>query len=464
MRLTLKLKYIQKHKGGFRYRRKYPQDVASALDTIWHLAPLGTSELIAAENWKRVNAAYEKRVQEVRALSAAKSPFQTYTEGVKLIREMGFSTLPVTVDAAGSYRDPPPPEDAARSQAAHKIIEQYPVDPLTGHPTGMSEVHEFVVRALLDRAPPKPSPTFSDAVQLYKLEKIDGSAFEKKKKEQRVDRLAAAFKSTVGADPEIVAVDREDARKFRDYLLSKGTMKPTSVKRELNVMKAIFNHAIVENGLSNHANPFNRLPIPGLEMVVEVDDRDPLPPEVLKKVRERVCTNAKTELQLIWRLLEGTGCRIGEITGLRREDVEAKGETPNITVTWHEGRRLKNKSSRRQVPLVGDALDAAREAVRLAGKRPMLFIDYGGSNGPTNASSSLMRHVRMETDNPRHVVHSLRHNMSDWILASGASDTVKNLILGHSIKGVGERTYGSTHARLQALTIAMKKAIKARLF
>lgn len=61
------------------------------------------------------------------------------------------------------------------------------------------------------------------------------------------------------------------------------------------------------------------------------------------------------------------------MTGLRVEDVTTEGELPNIRVTWHEGRRLKGNSSSRHVPLVGDALKAAKEALKLAEGAALLF-------------------------------------------------------------------------------------------
>lgn len=152
----MNLPYVQKHKSGFRYRRKYPEDISAVLGKKQHLAPLGKTEAQAAENWKRVDAAFEKTVRAVRDRHREKSPFETYTESVSLIRQLGFdpsspydrATLPNDADG----------EDAAREQAAAEIIERYTVDPDTGHPVGMSAAQELVVRSLLNGAPPPALP------------------------------------------------------------------------------------------------------------------------------------------------------------------------------------------------------------------------------------------------------------------------------------------------------------------
>jgi integrase len=451
----LNLPYVQKHKSGFRYRRKYPEDISAVLGKKQHLAPLGKTEAQAAENWKRVDAAYEKTVKTVRDRHREKSPFETYAESVSLIRQLGFD--PSSPYDRATFPKDAHGEDIARAQAAEQIIESYPLDSF-GHPEGMSAAHELVVRSLLNGAPPRPSPRLSDAVTLYKAEKCAGDTLLEKKNVQRVDRLAKAFTRTIGADAEVLSITREDARRFRDALLETG-IKPESVRRELNVIKAVINHVITEHGLANsYANPFNKLPIANLDNETDLEKRDPLPEGILKAVRSRIVSNSKTELQLVWRLLEETGCRLGEITGLRVSDVEVTGCTPHVSVEWHEDRRLKTKASRRDVPLVGDALEAAKEALRLAKGRAMLFQAYGTENGPTNASAALMKHVRAVTDNPLHVVHSLRHNMADWLRAGAAGEREVNVILGHSLKGVGSRTYGSKAERLRITTEAMKKA------
>ena len=154
-----------------------------------------------------------------------------------------------------------------------------------------------------------------------------------------------------------------------------------------------------------------------------------------------------------------TGCRLSEVRGLRVEDVTTEGETPHISVAWHDERRVKAESSFRCVPLVGDALEAAREAVAASEGDKFLFVRYLGKNGADNISSLLMGHVRKETANPKHVVHSLRHNMKDWLREAEVSKQDQDLILGHASSDVGDRVYGGNVARLRAATRAMKKAL-----
>ena len=69
-----------------------------------------------------------------------------------------------------------------------------------------------------------------------------------------------------------------------------------------------------------------------------------------------------------------------------------------------------------------------------------------------------MNRVRQVTKDRRHVVHSLRHNMKDRLWLAEVSQLDQNLILGHSLGSVGDRTYGGDPAKLRVTTRAMKKA------
>ena len=169
---------------------------------------------------------------------------------------------------------------------------------------------------------------------------------------------------------------------------------------------------------------------------------------------------AGDELKLIWRLLEATGCRLSEITGLRTIDVVTDTDIPHIDVEWHEERRVKTEVSRRKVPLIGDALVAAQEAVEAAGDAHMLFPRYGREGGGDAASAALMKRVRSVTMDPKVVVHSLRHNMKDRLRKAKVSKIEQDLILGHTMGGVAE-SYGGDQVRLEVAFEAMRRAFAA---
>lgn len=91
-------------------------------------------------------------------------------------------------------------------------------------------------------------------------------------------------------------------------------------------------------------------------------------------------------------------------------------------------------------------------------KGNLVFPSYCRPRGSDAASAALMSHLRAVTNNPKHVVHSLRHNMKDRLMVAEVSSMDQNLILGHELGGVGDRVYGGTPAKLRVTTRAMLKA------
>jgi integrase len=460
--MGLVLKYVQepnKDRNHYRYRRRVTKQLRPYVGTGELIAVLGNSYDAALKAYPSVHAGFERELELARRaekLATGKRPAETLTDRerydllIERLKELGIDD-----PFAG-------PEDEAdaeqRELLADSIAARYAEDPDTGRPVITDERDAFIIRTLMHKAPAKPAHAFDDAVKLYLKERVSGSPLEVKKTTQRVNRAVARVKAALGRYPALAEFSREDARKVRDYMLNLPSLSPASVKRELNILKAIVNHAITEFELTA-SNPLAKLDIPGLDEENEFEKRNPFPAELLNKTRANVMAKSNGELCLIWRLLEGTGARLAEITGLRVEDVTLDGLTPNIRVIWHEERRVKTRASRRYIPLVGDAFTAAQEAMAKAGDRPMLFAAYGNENGPTNASQSLMKRVKeIVGENDRLKVHSLRHNMKDRLILAGIDELTQKLILGHGLKGTGERVYGGSPARLQATMAAMKKA------
>lgn len=461
--MRLVLKYAKRtESGSFIYRRRVPQDILGVIGKREFKPPLGDSEATAVRVYPRVHDYIEKQIasarralaQEQAAVSGGATAVQRYEAARRSVEDMlaqGYSGLT---------------EDGARDIIAEGIAAKYPVDRESGYPVGVSEFDRERLRLLSNPKAVPPRKTLGDAKHLYIRERLGGGQSAGHKKDvQRVERMVGYVQKALGRDPELEALTRDDGRIVRDFMLALTrpdgkAKKPSSIKREINQLKAIINFAIEEFELTGRAiNPFTKIEIPGLDAEADDEQRDPLPEDVLLAVRGRMLTRAKPELGLIWRLLEGTGCRLAEITGLRVEDVTVTGDLPNIRVTWHEERRVKTKASRRYVPLVGDALLAAGDALALQRRSPMLFPSYGREGGPGAASNALMGHLRTVSENPRHVVHSLRHNMKDRLIDAEVQYLDQNLILGHALGGVGDRVYGGAPAKLRATTRAMKKAL-----
>jgi len=461
MALLMKLEHLVTKNGKLTFRRRIPQDVLGVIGKTFFQEALQSQQqgVSLVREHAALMDAFQRLVTDAREGVLEKAPKQYAEEAWESLgdsrselekwRDFKLEAQQMLNGVSG-FRD----EDERRDILADDLA-QRGADPL-------------LYRAVVSPQAEEPQVTLKDARNMYLKENMKGATGRNQM--NRLDRVCARVAKSLGPLDRLPLVDlkREHARKLRDDMLNTtkadgSLLAPSSVRRELNTIKAMVSTAIKEFDLQGRAtNPFAGLDIAGADGAQEIagELRDPLPRCILTAVRESILESAKVpELKLIWRLLEKTGCRGAEITGLRVEDVRLDHRYPHILVRWHEDRRVKSVVSIRSVPLVGDALAAASEAVELAGGELALFPRYAHESGADGVSQALMKYVRNHSENKRHVVYSLRHNMKDWLMTAGVPERDEHRILGHSLGGVGNRVYGGDEAKLKASTAAMKKAL-----
>lgn len=165
-----------------------------------------------------------------------------------------------------------------------------------------------------------------------------------------------------------------------------------------------------------------------------------------------------------------TGMRSGELRGLRWSDVDWERSylhiRQGVTTGPHQhGLQvgpLKNKSSRRDVLVDGDVLDAlkahrvrqlewrARLGPVWEGKEyDLVFCSQVGT--PLNASNlwKLYRKIRLEADVPKITIHDQRHTHITWALEEHADLKTVSERAGHSSITVTVGIYQHTTKRLQ---------------
>lgn len=144
-----------------------------------------------------------------------------------------------------------------------------------------------------------------------------------------------------------------------------------------------------------------------------------------------------------------TGGRIGELSQALTEDIIIKGEMAYLSInTLHEGKRLKTKSSHRQVPIhqqlikfgLLDYVAAAKKAgaVRLF---PDLTLTKHGAFA-ASFSNWYGRYCRdIGLNDPNKVFHSFRHNFKDACRDAEIPKDVHDRLTGHASSDVGS-SYG----------------------
>jgi integrase len=222
-------------------------------------------------------------------------------------------------------------------------------------------------------------------------------------------RLAVELLISIAGDLAVEDYTRDDARAFVKALERKGSATAT-IRRRINSISAILNYAYSELDIEKR-NPFSRIIIRG-----EGKDRKKRGTFSIDQLSEgyveALCSNS--HVRVLFPILGETGCRIGEVVGLRVEDIDL--EKNIIHIRPHPHRRLKTTGSERSLPLVGYAERAMREALRGSDGR-YVFPQYFKPDGfvSTHASNALNKWIKSRFNGL--TAHCLRHTMRDRLRA-----------------------------------------------
>jgi len=429
MALSTKIKHVDKRPNGvLRFRRRFPKDVAEALGEPALQVHIKNREGLAFHReYQAIMQGFDRMVSEVRSRIAGndtRSPIERWHEALIKREELVSETIGLEDD----------PEFAAR-EIARGLSKQPNTDPM-------------LLKALVSPDADAPKLSLQDAKNMYARDKRmpDNELV-------RLERITRRLEEALGPLDKVTleGLRRDHGRRYMDLMLktTKSDGQPLSVatcSKESKIIAAMVNHALREGDIDTR-NPFIGLPWPK-DTGPKVNKKLPLPSALIESVEERLNDGRTKELPVMWRLLKGTGMRLGEVAGLCHEDIVLDAETPHILVRPNAIRDLKTASSNRSVPLTGDTLTAAEEALVGVGSGEPVFIRYARDRGADAASAALMKAIRANTKDRRLTVHGLRHRVSDQLRDAGAPVEVRHGFLGHSSTAIAESTYGSPRARL----------------
>jgi len=272
------------------------------------------------------------------------------------------------------------------------------------------------------------APTISEAATLY-VEMKQQSA--NKAFTQSVDR-AVRYLIEVTQDRQIDLLTRDDANKYRDYLLAKG-LSVASAKRVISVIRAIVNFVCREKELPE-VTAFASL------LFVQEDSakkRKPIPVDLLKPLQQE-CFDIGDENRLIIALISDTGMRLSEALGLAVSDVVLDADIPHLIIRNHKWRRLKTASSSRLIPLTGASLIAAKLALEKSDGVTLFGKYFNGTEIKSNSASAALGKWLKPRVPEGCTVHSFRHSIRDRLREVLCPVDVADAIGGWARDGVGE--------------------------
>ena len=132
-------------------------------------------------------------------------------------------------------------------------------------------------------------------------------------------------------------------------------------------------------------------------------------------------------------LLLAAGARLGEIVGLRLEDVREEGAAgiTSLNITGHEKRRLKNNGSEREVPVVlfGPTALKAQVDQAQASKGDYLFPRCNKTEKTNPNSASAAVNKRMKAMGFEELsAHNLRHTVKRLMRDAGVPKDLRDAV------------------------------------
>ena len=271
----------------------------------------------------------------------------------------------------------------------------------------------------------------------YTLLEVLDDYIEIKDINKKVSQIAASTLVSLVGNKRIEDYTREDAKLLVSYLGKRGN-KTATIRRRLGSLSGVFNYAYAELEIDKR-NPFSRILLVGEGL--DVKKRGTFTPQQLVQGYKNAF-DTRSNVKLLMPILGETGCRLGEIVGLRQEDVCLASNTLNIKP--NQKRRLKTASSARVIPLVGYTHEAL-DIVMQRSNGDFVFEKYNTEkeSKTTAASNAVSKWLKKEFNGL--TAHCLRHTFRDRLRAVECPMEIIDELGGWSTISTAGNRYGLGH-------------------
>lgn len=286
---------------------------------------------------------------------------------------------------------------------------------------------------------------------------IDKHRFGGKRDEQPIKTTIDSFAPFVEGLDLLTEIRTEHAMKWVDAQRAAGFAAGT-IRRNANAIQGVITRTFRTHEVAR-VNPFSKLGIGGKH---KETDRLPFTRRHLELIDAHL-PKCPREVRNLLTLIKYTGASASELAGSLIANVHLDAAIPNISIRPNALRdHLKTESRKRSIPLIGPALEAARDQVELAkgNKDGKLFKGYSEKHGANSLSARLSVALRAAgvPKSKRLTVYSFRHTLVEAMRQAGVSSDLRRMIFGHSAKDSHDR-YGAPAALLSDMRDALQKAV-----
>lgn len=320
-----------------------------------------------------------------------------------------------------------------------------------GNPKTLTLEEDLKLTALKTDEPPSVRMSINRAFDFY-VERHLGT------REDKATEAARAQALDHFGDIPLDRITRALASDWTHFLAKSRNQGAATIKKRIGSIKAVINFA-KDQGRYTGDNPFARLAPP--RHAAGAQKRLPFHKTHLEAINahlERPRIKAETS-DIVW-LLQLTGCRPSEVGGLQAEDLNLTANIPYAYVRWTPDKRTKTVQSKRRVPLLGPALEAARTAKK---RRPTgwLFPTLAPKSGDANDNPRMSARINKTIRSAgvhktkRLVTYSFRHTMAEALDRAGVGQVVRDRVLG---KQKADQ-YGANELPMEDALTALETAI-----
>lgn len=411
-------RFLQLRNGIFHYKRRVPSDVVGLDSRAPHVRiSLKTRDLARAMAQRDLLEAADNELWASMIVDGKTDTARDrYQAAVRRAAAMGFS-----------YR------------TAAEIAAE-PIETIVSRIEAImpQQTSPHVVAAVAGKIE-KSDERVSGALELY-FEEIAADELRLKSEEQRRRwknkrrRSVNTFISLVGDIP-MRAITRDHARTLYKFWVAriapekgKPTHTPSSGNRDMSNMKILYEAYFATLGEDDRKNPFEGLSFKD----PKIRRRPSVSAGWIKSVifRPGALARLNDEARGVLLAMTETGARPAELCNLREDYIHLSAEVPHIRIEPRDDpedpREIKTRSSIRQVPLVGVALEVFR-------RHQKGFPRY--RDNETTLSAALNKFMRDNELWPskKHTVYSIRHGFEDRMKEGGLDEELRRILMGHSI-------------------------------
>ena len=433
------VKYLSDNNGSPYYQRRVPKDLQPRLGLQKIAIPLDPNKGSPVTQVSRLAREHDQLFKLLRADDSIVIP-EKKRSALLLLQNFGLHPGDGSVLLDPSQNQ----GDAYDDQPHLDAFNDYLID--KDRAGTLSEADKLAQRALK-----KPLPTLLSEVPAIYFENHPKGKDEFFRKKQLLywNKLIE-----FAGDMPVSSFNRDLAKKFKKVRQDTG-IKSMSVQKDINVIRAMFEKAILEIPLSI-TNPFKDLRAD--ELGKDSDKREAFTTEELVEILQR-CKAQDDDIRRIIVLLIHTGARLGEIVGLRKQDCILDADIPHIKITPYGYRTLKTKNSERPVPLMPKALKALKDQLmEIDGKAVFpRYCDGVGNEKPNADSASAIINKWIATTTAK-TAHSFRHTMRGLLRNADIPKDLSEEIGGWGTQSIGD-SYGDSSS-LKRKQTAIRKAIR----